>query len=251
MSFHVYTVMRDENRHTCICVAVERKYTYFIPMEADVVRVRRLENHEFTSEYEVVPEYPVRRAAEIYLRAPGKQVSDEARGHLAAVLSDPAYAYDEAQFASIPTNLNKDLSTMVKKAAQVADTVAVAKTPRKGKIVAESAVIGTVPKKGAKLPSGASVTEGDKAIAKAKSGGRAPALDPETRLKVGDTSSVKRGFMADFVAKAQEMEKASRGRGFTISGIVEALTTPEHEASWVRTYVTYALDAKRGILVLA
>jgi hypothetical protein len=241
MSFHIYSVRRDENRHTCICVAVERKFTYFIPMEASEVKVRRMENQEFAASYEVVPEYPVRRAAEIFLRAPGKEVSDEARGHLEAVLSDPAYAYDEAQFSSIPSNLNKDLDTMVKKAAQVAEQVA-AKTPRGRKVVAESEVTGTIPpRKTAKAP----------AEAKPKTTGRAPAMDPETRIKVGDTASVKRGFMAEFVAKAQELEKASRGRGFTIASIVESLTTEEHAASWVRTYVTYALDAKRGILVVA
>jgi len=241
MSFHIYSVRRDENRHTCICVAVERKFTYFIPMEASEVKVRRMENQEFATAYEAVPEYPVRRAAEIYLRAPGKEVSDEARGHLEAVLSDPAYAYDEAQFSAIPSNLNKDLDTMVKKAAQVAEQVAAKATRGRGKVVAASEVTGTIPPRKAKA----------EAEAKPKTGGRAPAMDPETRLKVGDTASVKRGFMAEFVAKAQEMEKASRGKGFTIAGIVEALTTEEHAAGWVRTYVTYALDAKRGILVVA
>lgn len=247
MSFHIYTVLQDENRHTCICVEVSRKYTYFIPMEALAVRVRRLENQEFSSSFHVVPEYPVRRAAEIYLRAPGKEVSPEAQRHLEAVLSDPAYAYDEAAFATIPTNLNKDLSTMPRKAAQAAEAVAV-KPARKSKVIATSEVTGTIPPRKAKAES---VTDGDKAVAKAKSGGRAPALDPETRLKIGDTSSVKRGFMAEFIGKAQELEKASRGKGFTIQSIVDALTTDEHSASWVRTYVTYSLDASRGILVLA
>lgn len=250
MTFHTYTVRQDENRHTCICVEVSRKYTYFIPMEAREVRVRRMENKEFSESYGVVEDYPVRRAADIYLRAPGKEVSPEAKRHLEAVLGDPAYAYDEAAFAAIPSNLNKDLPTMPRKAAQAAEAVATApaKKPGKSKVISSSEVTGTIPPRKNAKPA---VSEGDKAIAKAKAGGRAPAMDPETRVKVGDPSSVKRGFMLEFVNKAQELEKASRGKGFTISSIVDALTTEEHSASWVRTYVTYSLDATRGILVLA
>lgn len=254
--FHIYTVQRDHNRHHCIVVAVERKYTYFVPMEAAEVTVRHLPHEEFKQLYEVVPGYPVRRAAEIFLAAPDKEVSPKAREHLERILADPAYVYDSSLF-SVPHVIKEQ--EMARQAAAAAEKVA-----KRGKKSASAEVHAaadamsratpiTVKSRPVKaLPkTEAAAAHAHRRASDPAPRGRTPALPGETRLKVGKTDSVKRGFMLEFVEKAKELEKASRGKGFTIESIVDGLTTAEHEASWVRTYVTYALDGKRGILVQA
>lgn len=284
MTFHIYSVQRDPNRHTCICVAIERKFSYYIPMEADSVTVRQMENAEFAHLYEVVPEYPVRRAAEIYLSAPNKEVSPKAKEHLEAIMADPAYMYDAALFP--PLNVIKDNEMSKANVSRVAadKPQAAGKKPSTAKSAALKAAaeisgqpVGEVkvPKAAAKAGKEYAATDGkaDKLAAKAapaakkapkaaaaeaeaKPRGRTPAVDPSARLKVGDTSSVKRGFMAEFVAKAQELEKASRGKGFTGEALIEALVASHEDeraadAGWVKTYLSYSLAPARGILVTA
>ena len=257
-AFHVYTVRWDANRHTCIHVAAERIYSYYIPMEASEVAVRRLENKEFEYTYTVIPDYPVRRAAEIYLAAPDKEVHPKARSHLEAILADPAYAYDPAQYSTPHVFKEKE---MAKAAAAVAEGVApkATKASKKSEALAAAAeviksaqapIVGKAPK-AAPAPKVAK----EKVAAEPKPRGRAPTVELSARLKVGNIESVKRGYMLAFVTKAQELEKLSRGKGFTGEALIEAMTdAPETEgrgAPYVKTYLSYSLAAKRGILVPA
>lgn len=258
MTFHVYRLFRDHNRHHCICVSVERKYTYYIPMEAAEVRVAQMAHDEFAHTYDPVEEYPVRRAAEIFLAAPNKEVAPKAREHLEAILADPAYVYDSSLF-SVPNVIKENM--MARSAAKIADEIG-AKTPRNKKEAlqaAEKIDQGNLPRavKAAKgEPAAPAAKKAAKEPAAPKASGRAPAADMTVKLKVGDTSSVKRGFMAEFVTRAQELEKASRGKGFTGEALIESLVASHEDeraadATWVKTYVAYALAPVRGILVAA
>lgn len=260
MTFHVYRLFRDHNRHHCICVSVERKYTYFIPMEAAEVRVAQMAHEEFAHTYEPVEEYPVRRAAEIFLAAPNKEVAPKAREHLEAILADPAYVYDSSQF-SVPNVIKENM--MARSAAKIADEIG-AKAPRNKKEALQAAEkhdkanlprnTKAAPKEEPAAPAAKKAPKAE-AAPKAASG-RAPAADMTVKLKVGDTSSVKRGFMAEFVTRAAELEKASRGKGFTGEALIESLVASHEDeraadATWVKTYVAYALAPVRGILVAA
>lgn len=261
MSFHVYRLFRDHNRHHCICVAVERKYTYFIPMEAAEVRTRALAHEEFARTFEPVEEYPVRRAAEIFLAAPDKEVAPEAREHLEAILADPAYVYDRSLY-SVP-NVIKENQMATKKAAQVAEEIAAKPRNKKEALqAAEKHDQANLPRNVKAAPKGEAAAPAKKAAKKdaeapaAKTGGRAPSFDMEGRYKIGDASSVKRGFMLEFVTRAQELEKASRGKGFTGTALVDSLVEKHEDeraadATWVKTYVSYALAPVRAILVAA
>lgn len=264
MSFHIYSVFRDGS-HSCICVAVERKFTYFIPMEAAQVRVAQMEHRAFAEDYKPYPEYPVRRAAEIYLNSPDKEMTPKAKEHLDAIMADPAYAYDRSQFSQLNVLKEKqmarkqtaaDVATEIdakpksrKEAVAEADKVIASQAPhhiKAGKPAAAGKVV-------AKKPAGKTA----KAKAeKAEPAARKPAANMTARLKVGDASKVKGGFMAEFVARAEALQKASRGKGFTGVELVDSLVA-EHEderaadAAWTRTYIPYSLDEKRGILVYA
>jgi hypothetical protein len=269
MSFHTYQVYRD-GTHTCICVAIERKYTYYIPMEPHVVRVAKATHEEFRADYDrLYTEYPVRRAAEIYLAAPDKEVTPEARQHLEAILADPAYEYDRSAY-STPHVIQEKLMAK-KNAAAVAEEIA-QKPKNKKEALAQAGEASSKPVGEVKAPKGAAAkaepaaktapakkapkaaaAEGDAPKAK---GGRAPAVGGDVKLKVGNTESAKRGFMLEFVTRAAELEKASRGKGFTGDALVESLVERHEDeraadAAWVRTYVSYSLAEKRGILVLA
>jgi len=270
MTFTNYAVFQDENRHSCIFINEERKYTYFIPMEALEVRVRQLENRTFASDYTPLTSYPVRRAAEIFLRAPDKAVTPEAREHLEAILSDPTYAYDAAAYPalSILNHTPKGKSTMARKsAAQVAEEVAVApKRTRKEALAEADAVVSAQAPHNVKAPKERPAAKAEPAPAAKKAGkpkaeaesaprGRAPAISGDVRLKVGNRETVKRGFMLEFIDCAAGLEKGTRGKGFTVDTLLEAASglpgAEGRDVGWIRTYVTYALDASRGILVTA
>ncbi len=61
------SVFRDQNRHTCIRTLVERKHTHFVEMSVIELRVRTLPHAEFAEIYEEIPDYDVKRAANLYL----------------------------------------------------------------------------------------------------------------------------------------------------------------------------------------
>lgn len=257
--FHIYTLMRDHNRHHCICVAVERKYTYFVPMAAAEVKVQQLLHEEFRELYETLPEYPVRRAAEIFLAAPDKEVSPEAREHLEAILADPAYVYDRSLYKEPTVLKDQAMATAAKKAAEkVGKKKADSATQEAaGKAIAEGikanpiAAKAAPAKKVAAAPAGKAAKKAAPAVAK----GRTPAIDPQTRLKVGNIESVRGGYMKEFIENCQALEKASKGKGFTIEAAVEGglklAGAKDKDAAWVRTYVGYSMAPNRGILTLA
>lgn len=188
MSQYDYAVFRDHNRHTCIRVSVDGHQVKFIPMEAKEVKVVRMADKHFISVYTPYTEYPVKRAAEIYLFAPSKEVSPQAREHLERIIADPAFEYDRSQFNNPPPQ-----------AARKEDDMAAAKKTPAAKTPAEKPA-----KKSAKAAAEA-------AEAPKKRGGR-PRADDNATYTVGDDSSVKRGFIADYVAAAKKLGNFTRDK---------------------------------------
>jgi len=178
-----FRVCWDFNRHTCIVVGEKGSYTHYIPMEATEVRVVRMSQREFSSLYTYVTDYPVKRAAEIYLGAPGKTVSPQARDLLKRILADPALDYDRSKFSSLPIHQpHKEsiMATAKKTAAAAEDTKPVKKT--------------------------AAATKATKAAAaEPAKKTRAPKAEDNGSYTVADDSSVKRGFIADYVAAAKKL----------------------------------------------
>lgn len=256
-TFHVYSVLRDHNRHHCICVGVERKYTYFIPMAAAEVKVDALVNEEFKQLYEECG-YPVRRAAEIFLASPDKEVSPKAREHLEAILADPAYVYDRSLYPEPHVLKEKLMATASKKATSAVNGRRKTDSAAHEEAAKVMAAAGPIVSKAAKKAPVAAVaaTPAKKGAVKAAAAkGRVPAMDPSTKVKVGNAEAAKRGYMLEFMTMAQAMDKASRGKGVTIEALVEGgVALPgakDKDAAWVRTYVSYAMAPNREMLVVA
>jgi len=126
---------RRGQSYTCIRVAVGRKFTYYIPM--DSLGLKKADNREFHDEWEE-SEYPVRRAAELYLGATQyREMSPKAQEHLERIVADPATPYDPARI--IPLKEEPQM-TDVKKTAPAkqpaTSKVAAAKQPATSKVAA-------------------------------------------------------------------------------------------------------------------
>ena len=256
---------RRVQSYTCIRVAVGRKFTYYIPM--DSLGLKKADNREFHDEWEEFPEYPVRRAAELYLGATQyREMSPKAQEHLERIVADPATPYDPARI--IPLKEEPQM-TDVKKTAPAkqpaTSKVAAAKQPATSKVAAAKQaeakplapakkapakaarsmyfMVNEVMKAGAKRAAAAGAKPA-KAAAKAPAKQAAPAkAEPKAKggtarkpddrkYTVGDDSSIKRGISRDFVDTAKKLKK------FTRAGLVEAFKDKADEEHIVR-YVYY------------
>lgn len=143
MSNADYAVFRDEHRHTCIRVHVGSKYVEFIPMHATEVAVHKLDEKSFVHEYELMPDYPVKRAAELYLFTENfKTFSAKASEHLKRIVADPAYNYDAQKFKPI---IKKEIIMATKTKPVAAATQAEKISGGKGKPVAATKPTKTKP----------------------------------------------------------------------------------------------------------
>ena len=256
---------RRGQSYTCIRVAVGRKFTYYIPM--DSLGLKKADNREFHDEWEEFPEYPVRRAAELYLGATQyREMSPKAQEHLERIVADPATPYDPARI--IPLKEEPQM-TDVKKTAPAkqpaTSKVAAAKQPATSKVAAAKQaeakplapakkapakaarsmyfMVNEVMKAGAKRAAAAGAKPA-KAAAKAPAKQAAPAkAEPKAKggtarkpddrkYTVGDDSSIKRGISRDFVDTAKRLKK------FTRADLVEAFKDKADEEHTVR-YVYY------------
>ena len=256
---------RRGQSYTCIRVAVGRKFTYYIPM--DSLGLKKADNREFHDEWEEFPEYPVRRAAELYLGATQyREMSPKAQEHLERIVADPATPYDPARI--IPLKEEPQM-TDVKKTAPAkqpaTSKVAAAKQPATSKVAAAKQaeakplapakkapakaarsmyfMVNEVMKAGAKRAAAAGAKPA-KAAAKAPAKQAAPAkAEPKAKggtarkpddrkYTVGDDSSIKRGISRDFVDTAKRLKK------FTRADLVEAFKDKADEEHIVR-YVYY------------
>jgi hypothetical protein len=247
-------VYRDSS-HSAIVVDRTEAHTYFIPLAT--LKVEKLSNKTFDADWAVYPEYPVRRAAEVYLGAGQyRTIPVQVREHLTRIVADPATVYPTfestqgkskmASKAPAPRNGINSVVESSKKpvkaaAAPVADKkpVAAAKPPVKAAApAAKSAPVkAAAPAKAApvaaKAPAKAAAVEGAKP-------GRTR-LPDGVKYKVADTSRVKRGFLLEFVEKAQGMKV------FTREQLEAAFAT--READDTKTYFPYAVG--KGIFEAA
>ena len=78
----VFAVFQDAQRHSCIRIAQSNKTVTFIPMATELL-VYELTHYEFERQYTIkLEDYPVKRAAELYLEAKHLLCSDLAKRHL-------------------------------------------------------------------------------------------------------------------------------------------------------------------------
>ncbi len=228
-------VYRD-NSHTAIVVSIDDKEVTFIPMATLSVEVMRAS--AFHADWKAYTEYPVKRAAELYIGAAQyRPIPPAARKLLEGIVADKALDYATFQ-QPVKPQPTKGTTTMAKAPAKTAAPAAkksanpaspfealVKGTPAKAAAPAPAA------KKAApapaKAPAKAAAPAAKKAAAAptpakapAKTAAAKPASSPvgrtkigdDVKHKVGDTSSVKRGFLAEFVEKAQSLKVFTRAQ---------------------------------------
>lgn len=224
----VYGVFQDFNRHTAIRVGEGHKWTYFIPMQAGELSIQRLTNREFAHTYKQLTDYPLQRAADKFLnRGELQSVAPQAREHLERIL--------RGEGAAQPSSSNEDEETMTQE-NQGAEAAPAKKAAKKAPPAPA--------KKGAakkEAPAPAKKGAAKKAAEAAPKRGR-PREDNAT-YKIGDTSSVKRGFLADYVAAANKMGT------FTRDKIVAKMTSDEVDEAKALRYFYYCTG--HGIFVAA
>lgn len=80
-------VALDDERHSCICLAEEGKYTYFIAMQSEEMSVGRMAPHNFRKHFHAC-DYPLSRAAKLYIEhAKLTGAQDNAREALEAIMA--------------------------------------------------------------------------------------------------------------------------------------------------------------------
>jgi len=189
-----YGVYQDFNRHSAIRVKVGDSWTYFIPMLAGELRVDRLSHHEFARQFKQLPDYPLQRAAEKFLNRTLQTVAPRAREHLERIL--------RGQPSSSPTTEEGELT--------MSDKIAGKKAAPAKKAAEKPAAPA---KKGAKAAAPAAPTpakKGAKASAAPAEKTRGRPRDDSSVYTVGNTESVKRGFLAEYVAAAQKLGNFTR-----------------------------------------
>jgi chemotaxis protein histidine kinase CheA len=202
-----YAALINTTRHTAIKLGETNRHVLLIPFDSAGLQVIKISHDQFAAEWAEFP-YPVEKAARSYLEsyvAQSSTTSSEARDCLERILSS------ESQVPS--TSLKENTMATAKKTAAKKTTTtakAAAKKP-------------TASKAAAKKPA---VTA--KAATPAKAAAKKPALSGN--FKVGDDSSVKRGFLRDFVDAAKALKT------FTRDQLVAKFKSKEEEERLVRYF---------------
>lgn len=185
--------------YTCVRVSEGPKFVHFIPM--DTLQLTKQVAEEFYQEWGEYTEYPVRRAAELYLGAGEyREIGVEERKHLEAIVADPATVYD---LAPQPVPKSQEVKTMATAKTAPAKTPA-AKPAKPGKTAAAPA--GKNPAKPAKngmdtVVAGAKPGKNAapaKSAAPAEGRGRKPNVDANQKLTVTVKENPKREGSASY-----------------------------------------------------
>lgn len=248
-------VYRDQS-HSAIVIDRSATHVSFIPLAT--LKVEKVALRAFDAEWVAYPEYPVRRAAEVFLGAGAyRTIQAQVREHLSRIVADPATVYptfestqgklkmaSKAPAARNGINSVVDSSSKKPAKATAAATPVAAKPPVKAATPAKATPVAakTAP---AKAPVKAAPAKAVKAAAPAQAAEAAKPgrtrLPDNVKYKVVDTSRVKRGFLAEFVAKAQSLKV------FTRAQIESAFA--DREAKDTNTYFPYAVG--KGIFEAA
>jgi len=217
--------------YSCIRVKTDDTHAYFIPMASMALEKAHL--REFRADWEEFSEYPVRRAAEVYLEA-GKyrEIDPKVRDHLKAIVKDPLTVYNLTPKLPQPT---KDIEMATAKTAPAKKTAAasgapagkgtISKTPvaAPNKPAAKTPAAKTPAAKTAPAKNAAAKTPAKNGIATVVSGAKPPAKNAATsakappvraandeKLKVADATAARRGETAAYVEEAVKMKTFTR-----------------------------------------
>lgn len=204
-----YAVFRDENRHHCLRVSVDRKHTRFIPMSVTELSVFKLTNDEFAATHTEVPDYDVRRAAQRFVyRGDGVQVvaTPEARTHLER-MAGPEYVIEQLG-ADVPDPADILRSTTPKKEPEMSKTTAPAKqaAPAKKAPPPSAKKAEAAAKKAAPAKKAAATEAGTR--------GRKPTIDGSAKITVIAKENPKRAAAAERFALYKN--------GMTVDAYIEA-----------------------------
>ena len=164
---HPAVYRRHGQSYTCITTKEDVKYVHFIPMAT--LQLERAERRDFYAEWGEYPEYPVRRAAELYLGSGEyREIGPKELAHLEAILDgSPSYNLDEPQ----PKVKEPNMATVAKKQPAASKAEKADKTA--GKAAAPA-------KQPAKQPAAPKAEKAESAGGR----GRKSNIDPSTKLSL-------------------------------------------------------------------
>lgn len=202
---HPAVYHRAGQSYTCITTKQDAKFVHFIPMET--LKLTKTELREFQAEWEEYSDYPVRRAAELYLGAGEfREIGPKELAHLEAIRDgSPSYNLDEPQ----PKPKEPQMATIAKKQP--------AATKGAGKAAAPA-------KQPAKQPAAPKAHKAEKAEGAGR--GRKSAIDPATKLTLLVKDNPKREgsggyerFQAAYIDSKAKTVQAALDAGATLADI--------------------------------
>jgi hypothetical protein len=151
----VYAVFQDAQRHTCIRIATSAKMVTFIPMATELL-VYDLSHYEFEKLYtKQLTDYPVKKAAQLYIEAKWLNSSPLAKKHLDFIcgntFTDPVSGDKPPKEPTMATAAKTAGPTPVKAPVKAA-TKAPAKPAAKAAPVKAAPAAKAAPAKAAKAP---------------------------------------------------------------------------------------------------
>ena len=209
---HPAVYRRRGQSYSCITTKEDAKFVYFIPMET--LKLEKAERREFHEGWEEFSDYPVRRAAELYLGAGEfREIGPKELAHLEAIRDgSPSYNLDEPQ----PKPKEPQMATVAKKQPAASKTAA-AEKPVKGAGKAAAAPA----KQPAKQPAAPKAEKAESA-----GRGRKSAIDPATKLTLLVKDNPKREgsggferFQAAYIDSKAKTVQAALDAGATLADI--------------------------------
>ena len=209
---HPVVYRRRGQSYSCITTKEDAKFVYFIPMET--LKLEKAERREFHEGWEEFSDYPVRRAAELYLGAGEfREIGPKELAHLEAIRDgSPSYNLDEPQ----PKPKEPQMATVAKKQPAASKTAA-AEKPVKGAGKAAAAPA----KQPAKQPAAPKAEKAESA-----GRGRKSAIDPATKLTLLVKDNPKREgsggferFQAAYIDSKAKTVQAALDAGATLADI--------------------------------
>lgn len=208
---HPAVYRRNGQSYTCITTKEDAKYVHFIPMAT--LQLERAERRQFHEEWKEYPEYPVKRAAELYMGAGEyREVGSKERSHLEAIRDgSPSYNLDEPQ----PKVKEPQMATVAKKQPA-------AKTPAEKPLKGAGKTAAAAPaKQAAKQPAAPKAEKAESA-----GRGRKSAIDPATKLTLLVKDNPKREgsggherFQAAYIDSKAKTVQAALDAGATLADI--------------------------------
>jgi hypothetical protein len=209
---HPAVYRRRGQSYSCITTKEDAKFVHFIPMET--LKLEKAERREFHEGWEEFSDYPVRRAAELYLGAGEfREIGPKELAHLEAIRDgSPSYNLDEPQ----PKPKEPQMATVAKKQPAASKTAA-AEKPVKGAGKAAAAPA----KQPAKQPAAPKAEKAESA-----GRGRKSAIDPATKLTLLVKDNPKREgsggferFQAAYIDSKAKTVQAALDAGATLADI--------------------------------